>query len=244
MRVKINCDMGEGFGKYRIADDASIMPLIDQANIACGFHASDPVIMRDTVAMAADHGVAIGAHPSLPDLQGFGRREMKIPASDLFAMICYQVGALAGMLIPYGVSLSHLKPHGALYGMACRDADVAQVIADVAKQFDLPVLGLPNTLQEKTYVEAGVSFVGEFFADLEYQPNGHLAIVKNPASINAKSAATRAINAIKTGTTPAIDGSLVPVNAQSICVHSDNPGGLDLIKELRVRLGAIERVSS
>lgn len=232
MIPKINCDMGEGFGKYRVADDAAIMPLIDQANIACGFHASDPVIMSETVALAVAHSVEIGAHPSLPDLQGFGRREMKISPSDLFSMLCYQVGALEGVAKIHGAQLSHLKPHGALYGMACRDPEIAGAIGDVAKLFDLRIFGLGGTHQETVYRAKNLEFVGEFYADLQYQDNGHLAIVANPKSIDPIEAAQRAISAVAIGATLSNSGKTVPVAAQTICVHSDNANAMGLLEAL------------
>ncbi|MDO6683385.1 MULTISPECIES: 5-oxoprolinase subunit PxpA [unclassified Oceanobacter] len=233
MRPLINCDMGEGFGKYRLANDEAIMPLIDQANIACGFHASDPVIMQQTVDMAIEHGKQIGAHPSLPDLQGFGRREMKIAPAELLTMIKYQVGALDGMLRGRGVTLSHIKPHGALYGMACRDHRIAEAIADAALAFNLPVLGLGGTCQETTYKAKGVTFVGEFYADLDYNEHGHLLIVTDPGSLDATQAAARARQAIASGYTTAVNGATVRVDAESICVHSDNRGAIDLLTALR-----------
>src|SRR5215217_656647 len=139
----INCDMGEAFGLYRMGDDENIMPLIDVANVACGFHGSDFNHMRTTVQLARRHGVAVGAHPSLPDLQGFGRREMAMGREELAACLIYQIGALCGFLRAEGMALNHIKPHGALYGMATRQAHVAEAICDAADVFQVPILGLP-----------------------------------------------------------------------------------------------------
>ena len=136
----INCDMGESFGLYRIGDDHALMPLISAANVACGFHASDFNHMRDTVRLAKEHGVKVGAHPSLPDLQGFGRREMKMPREELANCILYQVGALKAFLDAEGMALNHIKPHGALYGMAARNEEVAHAVADAADVFGVPHL--------------------------------------------------------------------------------------------------------
>src|SRR5450432_3764100 len=144
--VMINCDMGEAYGLYRMGDDEGLMPHIDVANVACGFHASDFNHMRKTVQLAKQYGVKIGAHPSLPDLQGFGRREMAIGSEELAAAIVYQVGALKAFLDAEGIPLSHIKPHGALYAMAARDERVANAVADGAAQFDVPLFGLANTL--------------------------------------------------------------------------------------------------
>jgi len=233
MLPKINCDMGEGFGKYVLADDAAIMPLIDQANIACGFHASDPATMERSVDLALEHNVDIGAHPSLPDLQGFGRRVMKIDPIELVSILKYQIGALDGMLRGKGAALSHIKPHGALYGMACREHSIATAIAEAALAFDLPVFGLANTVQESAYKDKGVAFVGEFFADLDYLENGHLDIVSTPTIQDPKRAARRALDAIAQARVATPSGTSVPVNAQTICVHSDNPEAIALIQILR-----------
>src|SRR5690348_9385981 len=166
MKVEINCDMGESYGLYRMGDDAAIMPHITIANVACGFHASDPTVMQRTVRLAKKAGVKVGAHPSLPDLQGFGRREMKMEPEELAACVIYQVGALKGFLEAEGMMLSHVKPHGSLYGMAARMPDIAGAIATAAKVFEVPVYGMAGTLHEKVYTEAGLEFVSEFYADL------------------------------------------------------------------------------
>ena len=135
MTVTINCDMGEGYGLYRCGDDAALMPHVSLANVACGFHASDPSVMHATVRLAKQHGVKVGAHPSLPDLQGFGRREMRLSAQEITDCVLYQVGALQAFLAREGMLLSHIKPHGALYGMAARSVEVAEAICDAAETF-------------------------------------------------------------------------------------------------------------
>src|SRR5262245_46405234 len=142
MALAINCDMGESFGLYHMGDDAEIMPFITVANVACGFHASDPSVMATTVRLAKEHRVKVGAHPSLPDLQGFGRREMKMAPEELLNCIIYQVGALSGFLEREGMPLNHIKPHGALYGMAARSEEIARAIARAAKIFKVPLMGL------------------------------------------------------------------------------------------------------
>ena len=159
MTVAINCDMGESFGLYRIGDDKGIMPLISVANVACGFHASDPNHMRATVRLAQSHNVKVGAHPSLPDLQGFGRREMKIDREELANIIIYQVGALKGFLDAEGMPLNHIKPHGSLYGMAARMEHVAHAVCDAADVYKVPLFGMKGTLHEKIYTERGHDFV-------------------------------------------------------------------------------------
>lgn len=243
MPVTINCDMGEGFGRYSVADDAALMPLVDLANIACGFHASDPVIMKRTVRLAGEAGVRVGAHPSLPDLQGFGRRAMAIPAPDLTAMMQYQIGALWGFLKAEGLELGHVKPHGALYGMACRDAEVASAIADAVLPYGLPVLGLAGTEQERVYRARGVAFVPEFYADLDYDDEGYLLLGPAPQHRDPAEAAARAVLAVQTGQTLAASGKTIAVRAETICIHSDSGNARDLAFALRQRLALGEAVS-
>ena len=149
--TKINCDMGESFGIYNAGNDEQIMPLIDVANVACGFHASDPNHMRKTVELAKKNKVKVGAHPSFPDLQGFGRREMKMPKLDLKNMIMYQVGALKAFLDEYNMPLNHIKPHGSLYVMASKDEEIARAIADAVETFNVSIYGMANTVHEKIY---------------------------------------------------------------------------------------------
>lgn len=234
-KMSINCDMGEGFGRYALADDEAIMPLIDLANIACGFHASDPVIMRRTVRLATKHGVAIGAHPSLPDLQGFGRRAMKISRSELSAILVYQIGALKAFIDAEGAKLSHIKPHGALYGMAFREEDVAHAICDAAEPFGVPLFGLAGTLQETVYKSRGIDLVAEFYADLPYDNTGHIIIGPKPHELEPDEAAERALCAINKGWVESTTGKSVAVRATSICVHSDSVNAVGVIEAIRSR---------
>ena len=155
----INCDMGESFGLYKMGDDAGLMPFIDIANVACGFHASDYNHMRATCRLAKAHGVRVGAHPSLPDLQGFGRREMKMGREELANCLIYQIGALTGFLEAEGMTMNHIKPHGALYGMAARDEETANSICDAALVFKTPLLGMKGSLHEKVYRARGVDMI-------------------------------------------------------------------------------------
>src|ERR1041384_2395326 len=193
MRATINCDMGEGFGLYRMADDAALMPVIDLANVACGFHASDPPIMRATVRLAKQHGVKVGAHPSLPDLQGFGRRAMVISPAEVTDLVTYQVGALKAFLDAEGMPLNHVTPHGALYGMAARDEKIAAAIADAVLPFAVPILGMAFTAHEKAYQDKGIEFVPEFYADLEYDGEGNLILSRVHHAVDPAKAAARAL---------------------------------------------------
>ena len=233
MTTQINCDMGESFGIYRMGDDAALMPLISVANVACGFHASDYNHMRTTVRLAKNHGVKVGAHPSLPDLQGFGRREMKIGREELANCIIYQVGALKAFLDAEQMPLNHIKPHGSLYGMAARDEEVAHAVCDAAEIFGVPLFGMINCAHEKIYPQRGLGFVAEYYADLEYTNDGGLIITQQHGDADAKRAATRCLRAIKEGLTESVDGKDVAVRADSICVHSDTHNALEVATVVR-----------
>jgi UPF0271 protein len=229
----INCDMGEGFGLYRMGDDEALMPLISVANVACGFHASDFNHMRRTVQLAKQHGVKVGAHPSLPDLQGFGRREMKISREELANCLIYQVGALAGFLRAEGVPLSHIKPHGSLYGMAARMEQIAHAVCDVADVFGVPLFGMVGTLHQSVYTARGHRFVAEYYADLDYTDAGGLIITREHPPVDAAGAATRCVRAIKDGLTTSVNGVDVRVGRDTICIHSDTPNAVDVAKAVR-----------
>jgi len=232
-KLAINCDMGEGFGLYKIGDDEGMMPHITIANVACGFHASDPSVMAHTVRLAKRHNVNVGAHPSLPDLQGFGRREMKMRPEELTDCIIYQVGALKGFLEREGMPLFHVKPHGSLYGMAARSHEVAQAVADAAKVFDVPVLGMAGTLHEKVYTAAGLEFISEYYADLDYADDGTLIITREHHAIDAQRAAKRALRAVKEGVAESVNGNAVHVRADCICVHSDTPNAVEVAEAVK-----------
>jgi len=200
LSVTLNCDMGEAFGLYRMGDDEGLMPLISVANVACGFHASDFNHMRNTVRLAKAHGVSVGAHPSLPDLQGFGRREMKIPREELANCIIYQIGALKGFLDADGMTLNHIKPHGSLYGMAARDRESAEAVCDAADVFQVPLMGMIGTLHEDVYVARGHGFIPEFYADLDYADDGTLIITRSRGARDPDEAARKCLRAMPAGT--------------------------------------------
>ncbi|WP_395673505.1 LamB/YcsF family protein [Inquilinus sp.] len=239
--TEINCDMGEGFGLYRLGDDDALMPLITVANVACGFHASDFNHMRRTVQLAARHGVRVGAHPSLPDLQGFGRREMKIGRDELANCIIYQIGALKGFLEAEGMRLNHIKPHGALYGMAAQQEHVAQAVCDAADVFRVPLLGMVGTLHETVYQGRGHHLVSEFYADLDYADSGHLVIVRSRGAIDPKRAAERSLRALAEGKVTSQGGLDIAVKPESICIHSDTPNAVEVVRAVRDAIGAYLR---
>ena len=233
MSININGDMGESFGLYKMGDDEELMPLVSEANVACGYHGSDPNHMRATVRLAKKHGVKVGAHFSLPDLAGFGRREMKIGREELFNQALYQIGALREFLAYEGMEMNHLKPHGALYGMASKEEHVAQAMADAAEHCGLPIFGLSGTLHEKVYKDRGLDFVPEYFADLEYDKSGKLLITAKHESVDPTKAAERCVRAIKEGKVESVEGDDVDIEVSTICVHSDTPNAVAVAKAVR-----------
>jgi UPF0271 protein len=242
MPFDLNCDMGESFGAYRIGQDAQVMPYITSANVACGFHAGDPSVMRETVRLAKAHGVAVGAHPGLPDLVGFGRREMTIAPRELEDGVAYQVGALAALAAAEGVRLQHVKAHGALYNMAAKTPALADAIARAVAAVDrsLILLGLPDSELLRAGVRAGLRVAGEAFADRAYEPDGSLvsrskagAVIHDPEAVVA-----RVLRLARDGVVQAVDGSLVRLDARTVCTHGDTPGAHELVRRLREALEA------
>jgi UPF0271 protein len=225
--------MGEGFGLYKMGDDQGLMPHINIANVACGFHASDPTVMASTVRLAKQHNVKVGAHPSLPDLQGFGRREMKMRPEELTDSIIYQVGALKDFLEREGMQLFHIKPHGSLYGMAARSEEVAKAIADAAKVFNVPVMGMLGTLHERVYPAEGLEFISEYYADLDYGDDGMVIITREHHAFDPRRAAERAVRAVREGVAVSVNGKDVQVRADCICVHSDTPNAIELARAVK-----------
>jgi 5-oxoprolinase (ATP-hydrolysing) subunit A len=238
MATTINCDMGEGFGLYRMGDDEGLMPLISVANVACGFHASDFNHMRRTVQLAKQNGVKVGAHPSLPDLQGFGRREMTIARDELVNCLIYQIGALKGFLEAEGLPLNHIKPHGSLYGMAARNEAMAHAICDVADIFPVPLFGMVGTLHQSVYAARGHRFVAEYYADLDYNDDGGLIITREHPPVDAARAAARCVRAIKEGLTASVGGRDIVVGSETICIHSDTPNAVEVTVAVRDAVAA------
>ncbi len=239
MAIDINCDMGESFGLYKFGDDERIMPLIDEANIACGFHGSDPNHMRVTVELAKKYGKRVGAHFSLPDLAGFGRREMKIDRDEMTNIVIYQVGALNEFLKIAGMSLSHLKPHGSLYGMAAKQEHIAHAICDATEHLNIPIYGLAGTLHEEIYTQRGLEFRAEYFADLDYDDNGGLIITREHPAQDPKAVLEKTIRAVRDGYVISASGVENPVCAQTICIHSDTPNVLEVVQAVKQALEEI-----
>ncbi|ADE40015.1 LamB/YcsF family protein [Candidatus Puniceispirillum marinum] len=244
MTIDINCDMGESFGIYKMGNDEALMPFITEANVACGFHASDPNHMRTTVTLAKQHNVKIGAHFSLPDLAGFGRREMVIERDELANIIIYQIGALKEFLKILNVSLCHLKPHGSLYGMAARYEHVAHAVCDATEHLQLPVFGLAGTLHEQVYEARGIMFKAEFFADLDYDDDGKLLITREHPRLDPVKVADKALRAVTDGIVVSASGKKNKVRADTICIHSDTPNALEIVKAVNASLSGYMQASN
>ncbi|KAI1455093.1 LamB/YcsF [Annulohypoxylon moriforme] len=229
--TEINCDMGEGFGRWKMGPDEELMRHVDVANVACGFHAGDPSTMVRTVRLAKQHGVRVGAHPGMPDLLGFGRRRMTIAPNDMYAIVLYQVGALAGILAAEGVPLNHVKPHGELYFYVQRDADIRDAVLRAVKAFNVPIYGLPTKHMVEDCQRIGLKLIPEFYADLNYNDEGQLVSVAESVPATPELVSKRIRTFAGKGQVESKSGSMVDiaVNRQgfSICIHSDLPGALD-----------------
>ncbi|MFF3568838.1 LamB/YcsF family protein [Nocardia jiangxiensis] len=238
MTIDLNSDLGEGFGAWAMGDDDALLDIVTSANIACGFHAGDPSIMRRTCAMAVERGVRIGAHISYRDLAGFGRRAISMPAGQLTDECLYQIGALDGIARAAGDRVRYVKPHGALYNSAAEDADIAQAIAAaVATYGGLSLLGLPGSQHEAAAVAAGIDFHAEGFADRAYTPAGTLVSRSRPGSVlDSESAVAQAVSIASDGKARDVDGAAVAVPARSLCVHGDSPGAVAMARAIRSAL--------
>lgn len=252
--IDLNADLGESFGAWRMGDDAGVMPWITSANIACGFHAGDPTIMQGTVALCVQHGVAIGAHVSLPDLQGFGRREMKVTANDVYAQTLYQLGALAGFARAAGTRLHHLKPHGALYNMAARERTLADAIARAVRDFDagLILVGLAGSASIDAAKALGLAVQREGFCDRRYRADGSLSPRSETGAVidDIDAAIAQALSIAAHGEATTLDGKRVAIAADSLCVHGDRANAALFAERLRralegagVHVAAAERAA-
>ncbi|BCS21856.1 uncharacterized protein APUU_30081S [Aspergillus puulaauensis] len=235
-KALINVDMGEAYGNYICGPDKELLPMIDHANIACGFHAGDPLIMAETVALCKAHGVKIGAHPGLPDVQGFGRREMKLTPEEHTANIIYQVGALKAFLDREGVEMHHVKPHGILYGMMVRDIEVSRAVwAGVPK--GMRVFGLAGTYMESTAQEAGLEFWAEYFGDVNYREDGTLIVDRKKKPWKTEDVRKHVSKQLYESRVVAVTGTEVDLPVKdfpiSICCHSDSPGCVEIVKATR-----------
>ena len=236
-RIDLNADIGESFGIYKTGSDRNLLRSITSGSIACGFHAGDPAVMRHTARMAVEAGVSIGAHPGLPDLAGFGRREMSIETRDITDLVLYQVGAMSAIAKAEGAALRHVKPHGALYNMSVRREDIAEAIAQAIASFDaaLVLVGLPGSALLSAGSRAGLRTAAEGFADRSYEADGSLtprhvagAVLSTPAQV-----AERVVRMVRDGEVAARDGSTLSFRADTICVHGDTPDAAELAAAVR-----------
>ena len=234
LTLDLNCDMGESFGQYTMGNDAGIMPYISSANIACGFHAGDPNIMEDTVKLALEHNVAVGAHPGFPDLQGFGRRNLNISPAEAYTLMLYQMGALNAFVTAEGSQLHHVKPHGALYNKAAQDPDLAKAIAEAVYQFnpELILYGLAGSCLISQAEAIGLTTANEVFADRSYQNNGQLT-PRNQAGAMIEDK-QKSLNQIRDMVlheqVTSLDGQTIAIQADTLCIHGDGPWALDFVR--------------
>lgn len=235
--ILINCDMGESFGQFKIGHDEALMPFIDACNIACGFHAGDPWQMEKTIDLALEHKVQIGAHPGYPDLQGFGRRPMHIPAHELSAMLKYQIAALKGMLESKGGILRYVKPHGALYNTMANDMEMAQTVIEAIRSIDskLPLMGLAGSPLQQYAERNEVPFIAEAFADRYYETNGTLRsrTLANAVIVDPEKATQQVLQIAYQQHVQTYKGPLIPLAAQSFCIHGDNPSAVNILEVLK-----------
>ncbi len=239
-RIDLNCDMGESFGAYKLGLDEELMKSITSANIACGWHAGDPAVMNRTVQMAAAHSVGIGAHPGYPDLLGFGRRYMDCTEEEIRDYVIYQVGALKGFCSANGAKMQHVKPHGALYNVSVDKETIASAIAEGIASVDPELLyvvlaGSKSAVLAEIGAKVGIRVVFEAFADRAYTPQGTLVSRRVPGAVikDSREVAVRALKMAKEGKVTAVDGSEIDLVAQTICVHGDTPGAVEMVRTIR-----------
>lgn len=238
--IDINSDIGEAFGAYSLGDDEAILAYIDSANIACGLHAGDPLVMDRIVRLAKERHLRIGAHPGWPDLQGFGRRDMGLSPDEAEAYVLYQIGALAGFCRAYGVELAHVKPHGALYNQAARNMPLAQAIARAVQRFSREVIlvGLAGSCLIQAGLELGIPVWNEAFPDRAYEQDGSLRFRKLPGALveDPAEAAANGVNLAKEGICAVVNGNVVTWKVDTLCVHGDSPNAVETARQLREAL--------
>ena len=242
LQIDLNCDMGESYGNYKIGNDDQVMPYITSCNVACGFHGGDPLQIEKTIKNALKYGLQIGAHPGFPDLQGFGRRRMQVPADELRAIIKYQIAAVKGITESLGGKLTYVKPHGALYNMAADDVNIAQSIVQAIQEIDegIAFMGLAGSdSMEQAAKKAGIRFIAEAFADRKYTPSGRLQSrsIKGAVIHDAQATAAQVLALAKDKEVISSKNTVIKLAAQSICIHGDNP-------KVEAILQAIDRVLS
>ena len=241
-KVDLNSDLGESFGAYKIGMDEEVIKLVSSANVACGFHASDPVVMQKTVAAAVASNIRIGAHPGYPDLMGFGRRNMVISPKEAYAYVTYQLGALNAFCKQQGTTIQHVKPHGALYNMAGKDYELAKGICQAVYDFDpeIILLGLSGSQLINAGKDVGLKCANEFFADRAYEDDGSLRARTKEGSMitDENEAIERVVKVIKTGYVTTYSGNELELKIDSICVHGDNEHALEFVRIIRERLAS------
>ncbi len=239
-RVDLNCDLGESFGAYVMGMDDKVIPFITSANVACGYHASDPVVMEKTVGLCKTHNVAVGAHPGFPDLMGFGRREMRLTPAEAKAYMLYQIGALDAFCRAAGLKLNHVKPHGALYNMAARDGALARAICQAIREYDrsLVLLALAGSEMVRTAQEMGLPVAQEVFADRGYEEDGSLVSRQKPGAMitDEEEAIARVVRMVTEGKVTAVTGRDISVRADSVCIHGDGEHALAFAQRIREAL--------
>jgi len=239
-RIDINCDMGESYGNFRVGNDEEVMPLITSANVGCGFHGGDPVTIEKTVALAAKYGVGVGSHPSLPDLMGFGRREMKITSEEARAYILYQTGAITAFLKAQRMGIQHVKPHGALYRVLMKSEDLTKAVSEAILDLDKNLywfMPVPNE-SAKWARALGVKVVGELYVDMDYSSDGSLIVRRSQFAFEADPIQTveRIMVFLDSGKVKSVDDRDVEVEASSICVHGDTRNAPTYLKAIREEL--------
>ena len=236
-RIDLNSDLGESFGAYKLGMDTSIIPLVSSANVACGFHAGDPLVMEKTVALCKKSGSAIGAHPGYPDLVGFGRRNVAASPEEVKAMVTYQIGALDAFCKSASMKMQHVKPHGAMYNMAAKDESLAKAICEAIYAYDkdLILMGLANSQMITQAKAMGLKAAAEVFADRAYEEDGTLVARTKPGAMihDEEEAVARVVRMIKEGKVTAITGKDIDITADSVCVHGDSQQALAFVQKLR-----------
>ena len=242
MKLNLNADLGESFGPWPMGDDERLLAIVNSANVACGFHAGDPLVMRATIQEAKRQGVSIGAHPGFPDLQGFGRRQMQMTPDELHAAVLYQLAALGGMCTAAGIKMTHVKPHGALNNMACEDINMSTTICDAIRAFNEDLILLAPVLSElaRAGESAGLRIGLEIFADRTYTDTGSLTPRRLPGSVisNSDECIAHVRNMIDAGGVVSTSGKVLKTPFHSICVHGDNAHAVDTAKALSQALQA------